>query len=288
MNKVPDFNALKRKSNCILINDKQEEKLSGGFYDHNYISSGFKKKYDSYFAIIYLLEGSGFFTDYTGTKHQMKPGSLFIRHAGTTSTYNNIYNQEGHWLEFAAALPASFYNSLLTTQIITRDLTYLDVGIDKHLLRLAEDYINALSWADMDFEHGYAFSIFLDFLSTAQKIVFMRQHHADLESVSFLNNAKRLLSADFDAPLDMHKTAVHFGMSYESFRKKFQKQAGIPPNVFRIRQRLNQADALLFHTQLSIKEIAQRLGYAHTSIFTRQYFKFRHRQPSTARNNTLK
>ena len=288
MNKTHDFSALERKSNCILINDRTEEKLSGGFYDHNYIRSGFQRKYDSYFAIIYLLDGSGVFTDYMKTKHQMKPGSLFIRHAGTTSSYNRNHNSAGHWLEFAAALPASFYNSLLATQVIRRDLTYLDVGIDQRLIGLAGDYIDTLSLTDMNFERGYALSIFLDFLNTAQKIVFMRRHSTDLQSVSFLNHAKKLLTSDFSAPLDIHKTAAEFGMSYETFRKKFQKQTGIPPNIFRIRQRLNQADALLFHTQLSIKEIAGKLGYAQTSVFTHQYFKFRHQLPSTARNSSIK
>ena len=73
-----DFNELPRKSNCMFVSDRVEEKLSGGFYDQNYIKDGRSTQYDPYFAIIYLLEGEGRFFDYLGRPHQMKPGALFV------------------------------------------------------------------------------------------------------------------------------------------------------------------------------------------------------------------
>ena len=98
-----------------------------------------------------------------------------------------------------------------------------------------------------------------------------------------LERIKQLLD-DVSDTTPLPQLARSIGMGYENFRKSFRRWTGLSPQDYRIQRRLNQADALLLHTRLSIKEIAERLGYSDITAFSRQYRKFRRVPPSSKRD----
>ena len=70
------------------------------------------------------------------------------------------------------------------------------------------------------------------------------------------------------------------GCGYENFRKRFKAELGISPHRYRIRRRLDAACALLIRPELSIGEIAERLGYASQYEFSAQFKRYMGCPPS--------
>ncbi len=66
---------------------------------------------------------------------------------------------------------------------------------------------------------------------------------------------------------------------------RFHQEVGITFIDFVNRERINQAAALLKHTNLQIQQIAVAVGYNHTSYFAKQFARYKHTSPRAFRQN---
>lgn len=67
---------------------------------------------------------------------------------------------------------------------------------------------------------------------------------------------------------------------YDSIRHRFRRRFGISPHALLLRLRVERAKYLLLNTTLSIKEIADRLGYTRQHEFTRSFHTATGKSPS--------
>ncbi len=70
---------------------------------------------------------------------------------------------------------------------------------------------------------------------------------------------------------DYAELAEELGMSLSTLRRRFRAAAGRSLHEHTLDQRMHQASRLLVDSQLSIKQIAQRLGYRDVYFFSRQF-----------------
>lgn len=77
-----------------------------------------------------------------------------------------------------------------------------------------------------------------------------------------INRAERLLAANVDTPPGMPELARELGMAYSLFRREFKRHTGLAPYQYLQQLRLEKARRLIGNTDESIKEIADRLGFA--------------------------
>jgi len=84
---------------------------------------------------------------------------------------------------------------------------------------------------------------------------------------------ERILSRLDTAPgaPDYHKLAAACGMSRRTMFRRFLAETGHTPHQYYLRSRVKMAARLLETTNLSIKDIAARLGYADPAHFARQF-----------------
>jgi transcriptional regulator GlxA family with amidase domain len=83
--------------------------------------------------------------------------------------------------------------------------------------------------------------------------------------------AAGLLSSDLGARLDMRTVAVHIGLPYDLFRRRFTRELGESPLAFRNAQRLRVVANLLRDTDMTIREIALALGYTDEFHLSRRF-----------------
>ena len=76
------------------------------------------------------------------------------------------------------------------------------------------------------------------------------------------------------AAISMQKLAELFGMSQRNFTRRFRSATNMTPVQYLQRQRLRQAKDLLQNSNLSISEIAYRVGYIDVSYFTKLFKQF--------------
>jgi len=87
--------------------------------------------------------------------------------------------------------------------------------------------------------------------------------------------AERYLAEHHAEALDMRDVARQLGVSYSSFRRSFTKQTGLSPWQYVLRLRLERARRLLQTTDVTLDDIASRLGFSSafhlSSAFKKAY-----------------
>jgi len=76
------------------------------------------------------------------------------------------------------------------------------------------------------------------------------------------------------AAISINKLASLFGMSQRNFTRRFRVATNMTPLQYLQSQRLLEAKELLQNSNLSISEIAYRVGYVDVSYFTKLFKQF--------------
>jgi AraC-like DNA-binding protein len=80
--------------------------------------------------------------------------------------------------------------------------------------------------------------------------------------------------------------AREFNLSNSYLEHFFKKQTGVSLGQLLTEQRLRRAASLLSETNLRIKEIAQAVGYEHTSSFVRAFERYFAKSPRLYRRES--
>ena len=93
------------------------------------------------------------------------------------------------------------------------------------------------------------------------------QQHRD----PWLARIHELFDREPHAAFDYAQLAKQTGMALSTLRRRFRKASGIPLHAYALQCRAAAARKLLGESTLSIKEIAEKLGYADVYFFSRQF-----------------
>ena len=94
---------------------------------------------------------------------------------------------------------------------------------------------------------------------------------ADIETSGWVVAAKSWLVHDLSRSGSLPTVAERLGMSYESFRKRFAREASMSPAQYRFKRKMETACEMLLATDMPGKEIADTLGFSSESIFSRRF-----------------
>lgn len=93
---------------------------------------------------------------------------------------------------------------------------------------------------------------------------------SDVEAdIMWLEEAKAAL----DDKENVHDAASTVGVAYEVFRKKFRRLSGMPPGKYRTAILMERACDLLAEKSLTLRDIANELGYCDEYHFSKQFSK---------------
>lgn len=88
---------------------------------------------------------------------------------------------------------------------------------------------------------------------------------------TLVRRAQSLLAERYDRPPRMSALARELGVGYSYFRRAFRKQTGISPKQYAAQLRFRRAQSMLRATSLTIKEIAEALGYNSAYHFSAEF-----------------
>ena len=86
-----------------------------------------------------------------------------------------------------------------------------------------------------------------------------------------LVSAQQELAQSFGSGEKLAAIAQRLNMSYSHFRREFRNETGLPPGEYQRRSRLRRARELLATTNLTLKEIAEELGYYSAFHFSSDF-----------------
>jgi AraC family transcriptional regulator, arabinose operon regulatory protein len=214
-------------------------------------------------AAVLCLHGSGTYTDATGRAWPIKEGTLFLRRTGQAHSLQ--IHDEGRWAECWIVLAAEVEELLIALGMMPEQ-NVIDITIDLTLLREIRRTAAALTTANDRALRQLMVRLMGILVSLLDRA------DASQGSETFdLNLACRLLSEDPRANLRF--VARELGLTWERFRKLFRQSSGISPGAYRLRRRLERAQAELLADRRSINEIATDLGYANPFTFSRLFHR---------------
>lgn len=217
-------------------------------------------------TVIYVLRGSGTYIDEGETEHPLQAGHVVLRWPGRLHRHRfDLATDPALW---TCSLPAVAAELLAATASADPERPVLFAGLAPYLLQRIGAFHDALRAMD-DRVLGRAVSmlhsLIIDILERAEDQRPAWRHHP------WLKQAEDLLTRRNALRLDLRGVAQHCGVSYATLRRVFTAAYGESPGEFRIRRRIERAQALLAETERPIATIAEQLGYADVFAFTKQF-----------------
>ncbi len=109
----------------------------------------------------------------------------------------------------------------------------------------------------------------------------------ELPSERRILNCVRFISGHLTEKLDNTRLAERCGLARNAFIRLFSETMEESPQSFIRRKRIEQACHLLHFSNLSLKEIAVRTGFADQYHFSKVFAKLQHNSPQKFRNSHL-
>ncbi|GMA70660.1 AraC family transcriptional regulator [Leuconostoc litchii] len=245
-------------------------------------SSGPLKR--SNYLIHIVLAGHGtYFT--SNQKYTLSAGDFFLVRPNETIFYQADLNDPWHYawisiggdettqlIEHFSPFKNNRYifscsNIKQYLQLIIKTLTLTDQKpkSELQLNQISSTFLELL----MD-ENG------LEVNSSRQEISHQLMSEYTKLALTYINN-----NFTYNTSINDIATAIKINRSY--FSRLFQRDLGISPKQFLLRMRINEACQLLQTTQLSINQIAEKVGFSNASIFGHSFTQFIHETPSAYR-----
>ena len=292
-------------NNRILLNYKEVQVTDGAFYK---LTSGFAtsktllqsenylSKHNAVFN--FCLKGNQSFTltgNYLPTEANPESCNVLLL---PDETFQSRIETEGEFATATLFLPLEKYYKILGDAIQILPKNFIIASENRNLC-----YFKNHDWhprikqiASQILHEKYspvAEKIFLESKMLEMIAIMIDMYKYDSESIRFIPKkdeekirfAKLIIEKDISNPPSLSKLAQLIGSNEFTLKKGFKAVYGLPVFRFLHRLRMNQANELLVSTNLSIQEVASKVGYGNLSAFTRAFKKEHLILPSELRKN---
>ncbi|WP_438727469.1 AraC family transcriptional regulator [Parasphingorhabdus sp. DH2-15] len=215
-----------------------------------------------HFTLVYVLQGTGSYSDENGAAFDVKAGDAIIVLPGLEHWYGPSNGKV--WDELYLVFEGPVFDLWrdegcfdLEKPVIS--LTPSDYWLDKIKRAIGEN--NEGDHVKMTAEAVRMQQLLMDIQNAARTDI-----EADIE---WLQTAKTCLKSN----PDVKSAASEMAMSYELFRKKFRKLSGQSPGKYRSGYLMEQACDLLADRSLTLRQIADKLDYCDEYHFSKRFSK---------------
>jgi len=219
------------------------------------------------FQLLCIHAGHGEFESAPTRRVKIPPGTSLLLFPGVWHRYRPLPGTgwTESWIEFqGAAISRLLKNGILNPRrpLFRPPLTPVMEATWERALQLA--------WTKPS-----GFTVHLGLLAL-ELLLFLQERpaapHVPRPIETLVSQAQTLLASEgTNHDLAMGQLARQLGAGYSHFRQAFKKQTGFSPKQYRNEVRFRRVKELLSHTALSIKEIADQLGYSSPYHLTKDF-----------------
>ena len=221
------------------------------------------------FLLMICLDGKGQ-VSYKGTQQTVCAGQALLLPKGVPHKYNSDSHQPWSifWVHMDGHLAEQF-----TSMLLPNDDSSLILDVP-NMKEVIDEFEQLLACR----QATYQFNNFVLASNILRKLFsfFITQNQfpiANDQSLINLQIVDGYLEKNIDTQVTLEEMAEISGLSKFHFAKKFQKQTGISPIRYFLELKIKHACELIDRTQLTIKEVSNRLGYDDPYYFSRLFKK---------------
>lgn len=217
------------------------------------------------FAVVYLLAGSGRYSDADGHRAALGAGDLLTLFPGIGHTYGPAPGET--WSELYVLFDGPVFD-------LWRSAGLLDPARPVRHLEPVDRWADAFERVFLGMHGtggGAALSTVCALLSVLADVTATPEPAGDPEDRRWLSEATALLDTDPRREEPLERVATRLSMSYDGFRKRFRRLAGVSPARYRALRSIDRACELLARGDLTGRQIAAALGYADEFHFSHRF-----------------
>lgn len=215
-----------------------------------------------------------------GAEVESLPGMLVITSPGEPHSFNallpgkTVYHELTFSLENASGVFCGDWNQLMTCyagkeNVQITSVTLLDAPgmatLEKYFRDLGGQ-LNSLSGNTLP-----ALKTVMNMLEFLYSEVFADKDSNRKDNT--LDRVKSYIEKHYNDDLKLKELARHFFMSPEHLCRKFKAAYGISPLKYAVELKIYTAKKMLQHSEQSIKEISERLGFSDVYAFSKSFSK---------------
>jgi AraC-like DNA-binding protein len=217
------------------------------------------------FQIVYIIKGQGTFNA-EGVTYTVNPGSMFFIMPGMRHSYKPVF--ETGWQEYWVGFNGSFFMKLVREGILSKEHLFFEMG-------LHEQYLNIF---DQIFEEVRAQRPLYQFkagISVMMLLGEMLTHERRKEQPNYyqktVEKAKYLMEFNVYGVINLPSIAEQIGISPSRLNEIFKTYTAMTPYQYYIHIKILKAERLLEQPDVSVKEVAFRLGFDDQYYFSRLF-----------------
>jgi AraC-like DNA-binding protein len=209
------------------------------------------------YQLLYVHAGGGSFESSLTKRKKIARGTIFLLFPGVWHRYRPHLSTG--WMESWIELNGPYMDHLRTAKIIDPQKPVYQIQAVNEVEDLMES-ANRLARAKPP-----GFQVHLGLIAV-QILTLLRSSSSRRQITPrridhIVSEAQALLARDLEKSSSPEEIARQLGIGYSYFRREFKHRTGFSPKQYQIEIRHRQARDLLRNTNLTVKEISERLGY---------------------------
>ncbi len=222
---------------------------------------------DNVCGACYIVSGEGkIVDDRSGRQYPFFPG-CFIQWI-PDDPHTRIVPPNTLYVDKYFVFPAEFYWIFQKMGLTSPEHPVVELGLRAEIAAGYDEIIRELQYQSelrlpLTIEKAFSFVLNLLLPYSAEDRKYLRQ----------IEEAARILEADFQEKCSIPSLARSMKMSHTSFRRIFARFYKMSPMEYRIRRKIEKIQLLLSTQDLRLKEVADRFGYADVYTFSHQFKK---------------
>ncbi len=247
---------------------------------------GFGYKYEvlKNAVIHYVSKGKGTFK-VNNKIFNLKQGDMFIILKGMNVEYMASMDDpwEYYWIGFSGSNSSEYLNrtSIIDAYAVTCTEDSKIPNIILNMCEISKNYNPSCSDDIVLLRELY--SLLYTFIKEFPK----EFEYKDKELHTYIQEAINFINSNYMNSITINEVANHVNLSRSYLYKMFIKNLKVSPQKYLINLRMYKATLLLKSTKLPIGEVANKVGYTDSLLFSKTFSKYFSMSPLNYRNNKL-
>ncbi|WP_020531169.1 AraC family transcriptional regulator [Flexithrix dorotheae] len=220
------------------------------------------------YQLIYLIKGEGIFESKESGSIPLVQGSIILIYPDCWHRYKPIPNTD--WLTYWVGFDGKFCLDLIPKLNLTPASPVRAIGYQEKIVGVFLDIMETSHFQFSGYQQVLAGEVLklMGWIHAIQRRAVFKEKNVD----KIIQMAKSMMMENIWT-IKMEEIAAELNISYSKFRKLFKDYTGLAPGQFLMQHKIAFACNLLNEGNLSIKEVAIKLGFETPQYFSRIFKK---------------
>jgi AraC-like DNA-binding protein len=234
------------------------------------------------FQIIYITKGEGIFAC-GGITYQVKPGSVMLVLPGIKHMYKPLL--ETGWQEFWVGFKGGYFSRLLEEGRLSADKVFFQTGLHDSIL----SFFNLIFDEVKNQRPLYQMKACAAIFSLVAEVLTRERRNSEPNLYQqTVEKAKYLMASNVFSAINLPNISEQLGISTSRLNEIFKTYTSMTPYQYYIQIKIYKAESLLEQHDLSVKEVAYKMGFEDQYYFSRLFKNKTGVSPSEWKNYVTK